>query len=75
MSCAKGTPENPIELSAANEQAFQHYKECRAVGVFPNDPIVKRNAAAIRSIQDLAERRQRREDISEMAVLMLNAAK
>lgn len=52
----KPIPENAAELSAQNFQAFQHYLECKAVGSFPNDAIVRRNAAIIRRVEDAAER-------------------
>lgn len=41
-----------IELSDRNKAAWQHWRECRAVGVFPDDPIVRRNAAILQSVQD-----------------------
>lgn len=44
------------ELSARNRQAYRHYRECRAVGVFPDDPIVRRNAALIRRVEEAFER-------------------
>jgi Pyruvate/2-oxoacid:ferredoxin oxidoreductase delta subunit len=47
--CPKGTPENPKSLSSKNMHAYLHYLECQAVGQFPDDPIVRRNAATIRS--------------------------
>ncbi|QDU06832.1 hypothetical protein [Gimesia aquarii] len=50
--CPKGTPENPKVLSPKNMQAYQHWKECKAVGQFPDDEIVKRNAAMIQEIHD-----------------------
>jgi hypothetical protein len=54
----KGTPprpENAVELSPKNMAAYLHYLECRAVGQFPADPIVRRNAAAIRHVEDVAK--------------------
>jgi hypothetical protein len=54
--CPKGTPENSRTLTDDNWQAYQHYSECRAVGQFPDDPIVRRNAAIIREAADSAER-------------------
>ena len=57
IGCKKGTPENPKSLSEKNQQAYQHYRECRAVGVFPDDPIVTQNAAVIRGLEDMRERR------------------
>jgi hypothetical protein len=49
--------ENAIELSEKNMQAYRHYLECRAVGEFPDDPIVRRNARILRQIHDEAEQR------------------
>lgn len=43
-------------LSEQNWQAYTHYLECRAVGEFPNDPIVRRHARLIRQIEDAADR-------------------
>lgn len=41
-----------VELSDRNLFAYQHYLECRAVGQFPDDAIVRRNAAIIRGVED-----------------------
>ncbi len=49
-------PENAQELSEKNTAALVHYRECRAVGEFPADAIVARNAALIRAAEDAAER-------------------
>ncbi len=40
------------EMSERNRMAFVHYRECAAVGVWPDDPIVRRNAAIIRGAID-----------------------
>lgn len=49
------------ELSAMNQIAYHHYLECKAVGQFPDDAIVRRNAGLIRQAEEIAERsRQRR---------------
>lgn len=49
--CPSGCPVGHFtrqnRLSAANCKALDHYIECRAVGVFPSDAIVRRNAAII----------------------------
>jgi hypothetical protein len=50
--CPKGTPENPKTLSDANEMCYQHYRECRAIGCFPDEAVVRRNAALVRDIED-----------------------
>lgn len=53
--CPVGTPENPIgRLSERNRLAFRHYRGCVATGVFPDDPIVARNAIVFRqTLQEL----------------------
>lgn len=45
-----------IEMSTKNRMAFLHYQECRAVGSFPDDSIVRRNARIIRDAYDDVER-------------------
>ena len=50
------TPETAVEMTDANREAYAHYRECRAVGVFPDDPIVRMNAASIRAVEDAADR-------------------
>lgn len=45
-----------VELSNRNYQAWKHWRECRAVGSFPNDPIVRRNAEILQGIQDEIDR-------------------
>jgi hypothetical protein len=59
LGCPKGTPENPLSLSDVNSEAYRHYRECRATGNFPDDPIVRRNAALIRAQEDEAALRDR----------------
>lgn len=54
--CHKGTPDQQKSLSPHNQLAYQHYRECRAVGHFPNDPIVRRHAVIIRDIEDQVDR-------------------
>lgn len=50
--CHKGTPEDQKSLSDKNWKAYQHYQECRAVGSFPDDAIVRRNAAIISRVEE-----------------------
>lgn len=49
-------PANANEITEKNLAALIHYRESRAVGDFPDDPIVRRNAALIRGAEDVAER-------------------
>lgn len=58
---------NAVELDARNVDALIHYRECRAVGSFPDDWIVRRNAAIIRAIEDQAERT--RQDQTILAIM------
>lgn len=51
-ACAKISPESRLSLNERNQQAYEHYRQCRAVGQFPDDPIVRRNAAIIRALED-----------------------
>ncbi len=41
-----------VELSERNWQVYIHYRQCVAVGAFPDDPIVRMHAGIIRSIED-----------------------
>lgn len=62
VSCPKippGADPNPAsaaELTGRSEDAYRHYLECRAVGQFPDDPIVRHTAMLIRSAEDAAQR-------------------
>ena len=49
-------PENAIELSVENNQAWAHYRECKAVGDFPKDGIVRQNAGIIADAENAADR-------------------
>lgn len=40
------------EMSPKNRLAYRHYRECAATGHWPDDAIVRRNAAAIRGVID-----------------------
>ena len=61
---------NSIELDERNVRAVIHYRECRAVGAFPDDWIVRRNAAAIRGVEDAAERQRDAANLMQLATLM-----
>ena len=50
--CPKGTPEDQRSLSERNQQMYVFFQECRAVGRFPDDPLVLDRTRLI----DLAER-------------------
>lgn len=56
QGCPKGTPEAPKTLSRRNWIAYNAYLEYKAVGQFPDDPIVRRNAGIIRQVEDQVAR-------------------
>lgn len=56
--CHKGAAENPIELTDANYRCWVNYRECRAVGSFPDDPIVRATARIIGEIERVAEHKR-----------------
>lgn len=58
--CPKGTPEQSKALNESNQRCYEHYRECNAVGKFPSDPIVTRNAAVIAEVIDQAEKDERK---------------
>ncbi len=53
--CPKVSPESNSSLTPENQLAYQHYLECRAVGQFPDDAVVRRNAATIRQVEEMIE--------------------
>lgn len=67
QGCPKGTPENQNTLSTRNVMAYLHYLECQAVGNFPDDPIVRKNARLIHRVLDQAKEKKR---IDELVALM-----
>lgn len=48
--CPVGTPEKQKRLSLKNRRALAHFQMCDAIGQFPDDPIVARNALVIRRV-------------------------
>lgn len=56
--CPKGTPENQKVLSEENRQCYEHYLECVAVGEFPDDSVVRRNAVVIRELIESHEKQK-----------------
>lgn len=69
--CPKGTPDKQRTLNEANRTCFEHYKECKAVGQFPNDPVVRRNAAVIRDVEERYEQIRKTQQHNDLVQLML----
>lgn len=63
--CPKISPDSDVALWPENEEAYEHYLLCKAVGRFPEDSIVERNAAIIAGVEATWERmnKQRLESI------------
>lgn len=59
--CPKGTPEEPKTLWPENELFYEFYKQCKAVGQWPDDPIVRRNAAVIADLEQAIDREREAE--------------
>lgn len=45
--CPKVSPDSGLALSDKHVITYNHYLECRAVGQFPDDAVVRRNARVI----------------------------
>jgi hypothetical protein len=59
-----------VELNDRNRQAYKHYLECRAVGQFPDDAVVRQNAVIIRAEVDWAEQRKQQEPLQLLVALL-----
>lgn len=47
-------PASAVEMNQRNWSAYRHYLECKAIGQFPDDPMVRKNASIIRQIEEQA---------------------
>lgn len=56
VGCPKGTPENPNTLSPDNQRAYRFLQECRAIGAFPDDPIVRHHAVLLQRVEQSTAR-------------------
>ena len=68
--CPKGTPEKQRSLNPENQLCYEHYRECKAVGQFPDDPVVRRNAGLIRDVEDRFERTRQTEFQTQLIQLV-----
>lgn len=57
----KVTRADAVEMTPESAEAYRHFRRCRAVGRFPLDVIVERDAEICREAEDEAARR----DVSE----------
>jgi hypothetical protein len=60
---------NALCLDKKNADAFRHFRECKAVGQFPDDLTVRRNARIIQDTLDAVEREDRMTIIVKLGAL------
>ena len=63
-------PGNAVEITDRTWKIYRHYRECRAVGQFPDDPIVRAHAAEIRAVEDQLERRKERQLLQTIVAML-----
>jgi hypothetical protein len=56
QGCPKGTPQSQQSLTPQNHKCYEHYMKCKAIGRFPDDPLVARHAGLIRELEEAADR-------------------
>lgn len=66
--CPKGTAEKQKVLNSRNEKVYEHWKGCKATGLFPDDEIVKKHAALI---QEVVESVKEVKQMKMMSLMML----
>lgn len=57
--CPVGHIDRPKRLTPTGQAIYNHYLECRAIGQFPDDPLVRRHAAIIYRVEQAIERMER----------------
>jgi hypothetical protein len=72
--CPKGTPEKQRTLNEDNQLCILHYQECKAVGEFPDDPVVRRNAALIEETQRKIDRSDTKDFIAAVDAVIKAAS-
>ncbi len=74
--CPKGEP-GKSDLTKQSQQVLQHYLECEAVGEWPDDEIVRQNAAILRSVLDdcrgKRQRKHHRQDIEQLVISLMRS--
>lgn len=63
-------PENAVELSEEHRDTVRYYEECRAVGHFPDDPIVRWAARVLKNAADHCDKAEaNRTQLTVLSVL------
>lgn len=60
--CPKGKP-GESDLTEQNQRVVRHFEECRAVGEFPDDGVVREHAALLERLYRRAEEQRRTDQI------------
>lgn len=63
------------EFTPRIAQAYRHYRECRAVNQFPDDPIVRANAVHFQDAEEMAKEYRQAERDENLIRLAIIAAK
>lgn len=74
VACPKGSPAAGKELTPQNWAAWRFHQECRAVGRWPDCPIVRQNAAIIDEAERSFDRLENR-NLKEMLAAMAGVRK
>lgn len=61
------------DLLPRHRTAFAHYRRCKAVGRFPEDEIVERNAALFAEAERWAERTFRADDRDDLVAFLIES--
>lgn len=70
---APAVPASAVELTARNWAAYGHYRRCRAVGRFPADALVERNAALCAQVREEAAEARDRQRHEDLAAALISA--
>ena len=49
------SPESALELTPQLRKVYAHYRRCKAVGRFPDDPLVDEHAAIVAEVEESIE--------------------
>lgn len=64
--CPKGHHSKPRGFCPRSYRAFEHFLECRAIGKFPNDSVVRRHAMLITETEAACDRIEQKQRAIEL---------
>jgi len=71
--CPKGTPENPVTLTAASQKALLFYRRCKLTGQWPDDEIVMEYSIALEELMQGIKQQRMADSITCSLVPLLIA--